>query len=171
MFGGRTIISLCLLLIVDLLEKIQIKGMDSHWPLAGHIHRKTSDLTYLLWAQVNSIIVHWAAAYSGLVTMITMRTDDHDEDWWSWRGLMIMTRTEDHDKDWWSWRGPMIMTRTWSSPDHNEGSPTLSNARRDLERDELANLPVSLVDAAPEKNKNGSIKTLSGVILRKNYYL
>ena len=42
-------------------------------PLARHGHWKASDHTYLLWAQVNSIIVHWAAAYSGLITMITMR--------------------------------------------------------------------------------------------------
>ena len=54
--------------------------MDSLCPLARHVHWKASDLTYLLWAQVNSIIVHWAAAYSGLITMRTMRTDDHDED-------------------------------------------------------------------------------------------
>ena len=55
-----------------------LKGMGR--PLARHGHWKASDHTYLLWAQVNSIIVHWAAAYSGLITMITMRTDDHDED-------------------------------------------------------------------------------------------
>ena len=83
--------------------------------------------------------------------MITMRTNDHDEDRWSWQGPMITMRTDDHDEDRWSWQGPMIMTRTWSSPDHDEGSPTLSNARRDLKRDELANVPVPLVDAAPEK--------------------
>ena len=92
--------------------------------------------------------------------MILTRTDDHDEDQRSRWGPMIMTRTDDHDEDRWSWQGPMIMTRTWSSPDHDEGSSTLGDARRNLERDELANVPVPLVDAAPEKNKKGNIKTL-----------
>ena len=116
MFGGRTIISLCLLLIVALLEKIRIKGTDTLWPLASMDTGKP--LTQLTscgrkWTPSSSTgqprIRGWLR-WLRWGPVIMKRTDDHDEDRWSWRDY------DDHHEDWWSWCGPMIMNMilTWS---------------------------------------------------------